>query len=348
MLVRNFKPITLSALVMLATTGCVSTTKVENPVDIISNDNYIVQLQDTEIMPSKSELQGNRSRVVVLPVRNNTKETFESGAIREMSSLIENSLLGAGVEIVDRALASSLGDEIVAYEATGKFSGGGVTVADIAILPSIHNVNVSSSFTPKSTYTKDGKTKTIPSSCSFKGDISGNVKIYQLPELSVIDGHAINGSYSNSDISNDSRCQFSKEYAATLASKATAEGVGDVINKVKNHFRQKGYVVEYRKRDDDHLVQISIGSERGLKVGQKIQFTRTLKRTNRLTNETTISVIPYDFEGTVSELLEPTNAWIIVDEKAQGQLKFGDGARQFFRDATILEAAGGFVGNLVN
>ena len=93
--------------------GCMNTTKVENKVDVITNSQYIVSMPESQFMPTPAELTGEQKSVVVLPVKIDSNATFETGAVRQVSSELENGLITAGVEIVDRSLATKLGDEII-------------------------------------------------------------------------------------------------------------------------------------------------------------------------------------------------------------------------------------------
>lgn len=332
------KGIVIAALSGISLTGCMSTgTKVSNPVDIITNDAYLVNIPDAQIMPTKSELQGAKARVVVLPVRVAKSSNYETGAEREISSKIENGLLDAGVDIVDRSLAGKLGDEIIAYEATGQYSGAGIDVADVAILPSINNVQINANFTPAQTYTNDGKTYTNPAQCTYRSEVSGNVKLYKLPDLASLDGITLNGLTTQNSQSNNSNCPISTAVASSLAAEATDMAVFDIMHQIKKHFGQSGYVIEYRKRGDDHLVNINLGSNQGIKPGQKIQFAHKIERTNRISGAKTISVIPYEFIGTVSDLIDPDSSWVIVDLQAETKLKFGDVARSFYEEPGMVD-----------
>lgn len=332
-----FNAITLGAVLSVILSGCGSTTEVNDAVGIITNDQYVVNLDKAEVMPSKSALQGKRLKVVVLPTRNNSQAKFESGAVRELSSKVENGLISAGVEIVDRRLAGRLTDEIEAYEATGNFAGGGISVADIAILPSINNVQVSGSYSEAHTYYKDGKAYTNPASCNFTSAVSGNVKLYKLPELGLIDGITLEGTYKNSGVSGSRSCPINTGLASSLASSAAEDAINSALFAIQSHMSGRGYVIEYRKREDEHLVLITAGSSSGIKPGQNIQFIRQVERVHPMTGKKEIMEVPYSIEATVSDLVEASSAWVIVDEEAELQLKFGDVAKQLFAEKSILE-----------
>ncbi|RDV24761.1 hypothetical protein DXV75_11820 [Alteromonas aestuariivivens] len=322
---------TLAVTLSTVLVACMSTsTKVENVGEILSNPDFEVEMAKAEIMPAASEMSGKRTKVVVLPVRVSDASEYEIGAKREITAMLENGLLGAGADIVDRSLTGKLAEEIIAYEATGQFSDAGLDVADIVILPSISNVQVDSDYSPPSTYTDDGKTKTIPARCRFEGKVSGNIRVYSLPELKLVEGVPLNGSTSDYEETRRSNCPISQSQASMLAAKATKDGVSDMLHKVKKHLSQTGYVREYRNRGDDHLVFISMGSAQGLKPGQKIQFAHKFRFHDEYTNTTTITLAPYDFSGIVSDYIQAGSAWVIVEPEALNQLKQGDIAKTHF------------------
>lgn len=331
--------------------GCMSTTKVSNPIEIITNDNYIVNIPDAEFVPSKAELMGGKMAVVVLPVKIDSNATFETGAVRQISSELESGLITAGADIVDRNLASKLGDEILAYEATGQFSGAGIDVADVAILPAIHNVDIAKRFSAARNWTDDdGDRHYTPPSCFYEATVSGNVKFFELPDLNETEALTFKGTASNTMSINNSSCPVSQDLAYSLASQASGNGVYNILPEIQQNFSQSGFVIEYRKRDNEHLVNINLGSNHKLKPGQKIKFARKVSRYNRLTEKTKISTLPYNFTGVVSDLIEPDNAWVIVDEEAETQLKYGDIAKTYF-EQTIWDSmtkGGNIMDNLKN
>ncbi|GGF64690.1 hypothetical protein [Alteromonas lipolytica] len=311
-----------------------NTTKVENKVDVITNPSYIVNLPESQFMPSKAELMGGQKSVVVLPVKIDSNANFETGAVREISSELENGLNDAGAEIVDRSLASKLGDEILAYEATGQFSGAGIDVADTAILPTIHNVAISKSFSPASSYTDDdGKKHYTPAKCSYEAVVTGNLKLYQLPELTQTEALNFKGDASSSLSINNSSCPISQDMAYSLASQASGNGVYNILPEVQKNFSQTGYVMEYRKRGDLHLVNITLGTSQKLREGQKIKFATMHAKADHTTGKSTLMALDYDFEGVVSDMIDANSAWVIIDEEAEGQLKKGDVAKTFFEQS---------------
>lgn len=343
--------ITLAAVSTLLLAGCMSTTVVENKVDIITNNQYVVSIPESEFMPSVAELQGQGKSVVVLPVKIDTNANFESGAVRQVSSELETGLINAGAEIVDRSLAQKLGDEISAYEATGQFSGAGIDVADVAILPAIHNVAISKSFNPASSWVDDdGKRHISAASCNYEATVTGTVKFFELPDLSETQALNLKGTASSSLAMNNSSCPISQDIAYSLASQASGNGVFNILPEIQQNFSQSGYVLEYRKRDSLHLVNISLGTNHKLREGQKIVFATKTSRVNRVTNKQSVSTFTYDFQGVVSDIIEADNAWVIVDEEAEMELKMGDVAKTHFEQSfwDAMTKGGNMVDNIKN
>lgn len=330
----------LSALAVAALSGCMATNKIENSVGFITNPSYIVPIPKSDHMPSKEELAGRRSRVVVLPVKFSGDTTYQTTAIKELSALVENGLLKAPVELVDRALASKLGDEIVAYEATGRYAGGDLNVADIAIMTVVNNVTIGGAFTGTTTYTDNGTTKYIPSYCTYTAKLTGNVRIYQMPDLTVLDTFPLEGMQSSNQNSNDSNCRVSTAQSNGVATMASATAVDNVLHNIQNIFSGSAYVVEYRKREEEHIVMVSMGSNQSVKPGMKIQFFRKVEITSPMTGEKTISELPYDFSGTVLDgLIENGSAWVKVPVEAEASLHMGDIAKVHFEEMGFWEKA---------
>lgn len=329
----------LSALAVTALSGCMATNKVENSVDLIVNPSYIVPLPKSDHMPSKEELAGRRSRVVVLPVKFSGDSSYQTSAIKELAALVENGLLKAPVELVDRALGNKLGDEIVAYEATGQYAGGDLNVADVAIMTVVNNVSVGGAFNGSVAYTQDGVTKYTPSYCTYSAKVTGNVRIYQMPDLSILDTFPLEGSQSSNQNSTDSNCRVSTTQSNAVATMASAAAVDGVLHNIQNIFSGSAYVVEYRKREEEHYVLISMGTNQSVKPGLKIQFFRKLEIVSPMTGEKTMSQLPYDFSGTVLEgLIESGSAWVRVPEEAQGKLHMGDVAKVHFQEKSFWGA----------
>jgi hypothetical protein len=314
----------------LSLAGCMSTTAVEDADDIIINSNYIVNIPDAEFIPSKEQLQSTEVLVVVLPVKSSQTSGFEVGAVPQLTASIEDGLNQAGIEIIDRSLAGSLADELYAYEASGEYNGSGINVADYAIMPAVGNVEIRKSHSAARTWKKDGKMYSSPATCTFRATMTGSIKLYQMPEMSNIDSLSLNGTSSQSYDSNNSSCPMSNDLIYAIGSAATEDAVYAQTANLQSHFSKAGYVLEYRKKDDFHMVNISLGSNNKIKPGQKIKFSTKTQRTNRVTGKTSISEIPYSFSGIVSDLIEADNSWVIIEEEAETKVKFGDLARTHY------------------
>jgi hypothetical protein len=339
----NRQLILMTTAATFAIAGCMNTGQVDNPVDIISNQQYVVDMTKADVQPTREELAGGRAKVIVLPLQNESSQEFGSGAAMALVSKIDGGLNDVGVESLDRRLANSLGEEIMAYEQTGEFSGAGIDLAGFAILPTLSNVQLGGTYVPPTTYTQDGQTKYTPAVCKYTGVMTGSVKVYKLPDLSIVDAININGDASQSTNVSVTQCPINELTASSLVSSAAENGIFAALPQIQKHFVQSAYVLEYRKREKEHIVQISMGSNQGLKAGQVIEFVRQQKSTHPVTGKVTITQIPFEFTGKVTQVNQGDLAWVKIAEEAEGVLQFGDMARQKFEVGffdKVLQRAG--------
>lgn len=314
----------------ISVAGCMSTSTVKDATVILSCNTCTVDLPKAAIQPTIAEMQGERAKVVVLPIINESSQSFESGAARGLLAKMDSALNSVGVDTLDRKLANRLGDEIVAYEQSGEFSGAGINLAGFAIQPKITNVQLGGKYSAPKYVEKDGKSVYVAASCNYSGEVMGSVKVYKLPDLTIVDQINIDGNASQSTETKGSNCPIGQSTATALVSSAAQDGIFPTLPDVQKHFVQNAYVIGYRKMDDQHIVQISMGSNQGLKEGQTIEFVRQQKDTNPITGQVTITQIPFEFEGTVTQINQGDMAWINVDDEAEGLLQFGDIAHQKF------------------
>lgn len=148
-------------------------------------------LSKTNFMPSKENLEGKTPRVVVFPLdQNNNEIATQAGLGDSLANDVENVLsknrLG---EIVDRKAAVKLQKEIALAEMkkTGAYKG--PIVADYAISGAISNAGFTSKYSSGSTYynPQSRQMVSIPPKYTYSADVAGNLKIYELPSLAVVE-----------------------------------------------------------------------------------------------------------------------------------------------------------------
>ena len=91
-------------------------------------------------------------------------------------------------ELVDRNASSKLQQEIQLAEMNKTGAYAGPKVADYAVSGIITNADFNSKYVEGSVYInpKNGNTVTIPPKFVYKAAVSGNIKVYELPSLDVV------------------------------------------------------------------------------------------------------------------------------------------------------------------
>ncbi|MBU6339813.1 MAG: hypothetical protein KGQ36_07595, partial [Rickettsiales bacterium] len=158
----------------------------------ISNfDDYQKQfLPKTAFMPTKENLEGIEPKIVVFALDENDNQTATSAKLGEsMANDIENILSKNNLgEIVDRKAAAKLEKEIALAEMNKTGAYKGPIVADYAISGAISNAGFTSKYSAGFFYPnpRTGDVITVPPKYTYSTDVAGNLKIYELPSLEVV------------------------------------------------------------------------------------------------------------------------------------------------------------------
>lgn len=319
--VKKVVPVVLA----LAITGC-ATTNIQNPGLFEP-----VQLEPSEVMPSKEELAGKPARVVVFNADDgdiNLAKTARLGAT--ISGEIEKYLSKADVELVDRSLAAKLQEELMLAEMHGRTDYTGPAVADIAIVSAITQASVSSSFTEaKRWQDKKGKWHSTSAKCSYSSDVAGTIRVYKMPSMQPIALVDLEGKTSTSEETRYSQCPVNQAGAEGLARTAATNGVAAARAKLKNNFAPRGYITEHRFIKNKHIIKINIGSKRGLKTGDRVQVMTVSRSFDPLSNKESIETTPLG-TGRVTNQIGNNFAWIIVDKKIADQIRLGQPVQATF------------------
>lgn len=309
--------VTVSAT--LGLTGCMHT---EENIREYSD----VSMQKADILPTKESLKGAKQKIVIFPAdTSNSPLAGKSHAGTTIATSLETYLAEVGVEIVDRNIASKLRKELALAESKGKSEYNGPDIANYAITGSISNANISYSFTKRDSYTdKKGNTHVTPAHCSFKANVSANLKLYKLPGLAYSKTITTDDSASFSTDTTNSRCPISEASATSLVRKAAKEGVEDSKSKFQNFFSPKAYVLERKVNGNKSLFKISAGKNFGFIPESTITFYNLEVKANPLTGDVTTEEYIV-VEGTVTaNLIGDKFAWILVEDELADQVKIGD------------------------
>jgi hypothetical protein len=329
-----------SLLILLLIGSCAPT--------IRNFDNYQKQfINKSSFMPSKENLEGKLPKVAVFALDENNNEVASRAALGTVVSDKVEKILSQNklAAIVDRKAAAKLEKEIALAEMKKTGSYKGPQIADFAISGSISNAGFTSKYSSGSTYF-DPKTKnliTIPPSYKYSSEVSGNLKIYELPSLAVVQVIEFNDKQTRSEnVSQDGGLNFGglqiggEKAKATdrddnLVRKTGITAIEDAQVDLQNAFSKRGYILEKRIYDKKSIFKISLGSADGIGQGDKFEVSGQYESENPITNEveTETRIIA---SGVVSDRVDPKSSFVIIDDPKKSELiRLGDMVRMKYK-----------------
>lgn len=298
-------------------------------------------------MPNKENIDGKAPKVVVFALdQNNNEIATQAGLGDSLANNVENILsknrLG---EIVDRKAASKLQKEISLAEMNKTGSYKGPIVADYAVSGTISNAGFTSKYSNGSTYynPQSRQMVSIPPKYTYSSDVAGNLKIYELPSLSVVESIEFSAKKSRSEavqqdggfalggIQIGGKKVEGAKRDDSLVRRAGEDAVSDVEVEIKNFFAKKGYILEKRTLGNKAIFKISLGSLDGIKQEDKLEVTGQYETENALTNQVEIErrIIA---TGTVSDIVDPKTAWVVIDDaKKADAIRLGDAVKMKYK-----------------
>lgn len=331
-------------ILVLLTASCAPTIK--------NFDKYQKQfLTKSKFLPSQENLDGKTPKIAVFPFEDNDNQVAsQAGLAKSMAANVENVLTKNKLAtLVDRAATEKLAKEVQLAEMnkTGSFSG--PQVADYAISGVISNASFTKKYTDGSTYInpKTQTLVTVPPSFTYNSEVSGNIKIYELPSMAVMENIEYNGSDSRKEnVQQDGGVSFGglriggnqvdgAERDDNLVRKAGEDAIIDIESDIKNILGQKGYVLEKRTFENKTIFKITLGSSNGIKHGDKIEIVGQFESENPISQKVEVEkrVIA---QAVVTNLIDPKSSWIILDdEKKSSQVRLGDVAKGKYKKSQL-------------
>jgi hypothetical protein len=219
---------------------------------------------------------------------------------------------------------------------TGAYAG--PKVADYAVSGIITNADFNSKYVEGSVYVnpKNGNTITIPPKFVYKASISGNIKVYELPSLAVVNGIELSGLATRSEnVQNNGGfalggIRIGGENAESvkrddgLVRKAVIDAISFAEANILNAFAKRGYILEKRTLNKETIFKVNLGFEDGLKHGDKFDVSGEYEIENPITGKAEIEkkIIA---SGTISQIIDPKTCWVIIsDSKQASAVRIGD------------------------
>ncbi len=306
-------------------------------------------LPKSQFLPTKDEMQQNLPKVLVYKLdENNIEVAKQSNLGLSISKNIENILANNNLAaIIDRSAGLKLKEEITLAQLNNNNSYKGPKITDYTIIGTISNASFSSSYkNQKSKYDKNSGTyKNTPAQFTYNAIVSGNIKILSVPSLDVIKiihftGEAIDtkdvqhsGGLKIGGISIGGSESKAKEQDDGLMRLAGEKALSNISEKLQNIFAKKGYILEKRIYKNKAIFKVNLGKDDGIREGDEFNIIAKYQIQNPITGEDEIEnkIIA---TGKISNQINLTNSWIIIDNKKNiNKIRLGDQLQIFYKQS---------------
>lgn len=319
-----FRAAALSGL--LALTGCASSIS-------LSEYQQDATLQPAARLPTEADLsRQGRAKVVVFETDDsNLEKARRAQAGNTLTREIEQMLGANGAEVIDRGIATKLGQELQLAEVKGVGGYEGPSVANYAVKPTITQAEYDMNHVPATSVTnKKGKTTHTPASYNHKASVNISLRVYEIPSLRQV--KTVNGRALNANTTSDNG---SHDLAVSMLRAATQKALNDASSEFLNLFTPKGYVLGRRDKGNKSIFRISIGSDQGIVPGNKIMLFTEQESIHPITRKTTYDKIPV-VDGKVTDNVTANDAWIVAEDDGKARrVRLGDLVEVVHRDSIL-------------
>ena len=312
-------PYLISGAVVMSISGCAA--KIANIAEYKPTP-----MAQGKFMPTKFE--NTKPKVVVFELDNGKNQSaIKADVGLTTATQLEKYLNESGaIEVVDRNVAEKLKSEIQLIEMGGSSAYTGPAIASYAISGSISNAGMNSKFIEASQWVdKNGRVHTVPPSCQYISNVSGLLKIYELPSMRV----ALSRSFEETKRqSEDARSAYDCGRAddATLIRSAAVDSAEEMRHDLKNFFAKKAYISEKRISADgkETIFKIEFGTLDGAKADDIVEIYTIEENFNPLRQITTQEEINIG-KAKISQQITQNACWILLDNKeVADKVKLGD------------------------
>jgi len=291
-------------------------------------------IEKAEHMPSQKALAGEKFKVIVMNVEDKGFKVAKSANLGPALTRMLESEIGRdqAIDILDRSVSDKFAQEIQLNEMSGAdiSENSLLELADFAVVGELKNASFTSRFVQVQYWTdKKGYTHVIPAHYIYTAEVSGQIKIYELPSMKI---KKIISFSDNQRRSEDSKFLGRRAYVDNgLVNKAGENAIHSSRLEIKNFLAPKGYVIGARSFDGKKILKISLGSENGAKEGDSIDITTKKNVTDQLTEKTEVELYVIA-HGTISNQIQKKSAWILVDDVSDGErVRLGDEAKIVYK-----------------
>ena len=304
-------------------------------------DKYQKQfISKSEFMPDEKTLENKLLKVAIFDFEEGDIEVAKQSNLGKSVATSMESILSKYrlAELVDRKATEKLQKEVQLSEMNKTGSYKGPKLADYAVSGSIANANFANKYVAGSTYVnpKTGNLISIPPKFIYSSQVVGNIKIYELPSLTVIDTIELDGkSVRTENVQQDGGISFGGiQVGGTqesgiqrddgLVREAGADAVDEAESAIRNAFAKRGFILEKRTFDGKSIFKVNLGSEDGVKHGDKFELIGQYEVENSITGKSEVERRVVTM-GVISDKIDPKNCWIILEDKKKADVvRIGD------------------------
>lgn len=294
---------------------------------------------------TKKEIGKTKPSVVVLDFNNRDNEIAKSTKLGNSLAITTENILSESklVKLADRNAYKKLANEIALVEMNETGAYKGPISVDYAISGDIATAGFDHKFVAaRVSYNPSTKSfSRVPAKNKYIASFSGNLKIYKIPSLDIIEVVPLEGMEYKIEDAVVHRSWFKSEIDTStitkedndMIRKAAADSLDVQRHVLKNIFSslRRGYILERKARGGKNIFKISLGKTSGVKHGQKVKIFTKVKNKNELTGEISVEEVEIG-RGVVTNVIHSRNAWILVKDKdVIEQIKLGDYVTVIFK-----------------
>ncbi len=295
----------------------------------------------TSFMPSKESVKGAPPKVVIFNFNeNNNKVAIDANLGKSLAVNIENLLTKDRlVQLIDRKIATKLEKEILLSQINNEdVAYNGPPVANYAISGEIGSAGFNKKYSSgMMLYSKDRGLYKTPAKFKYSSEVKGNVKVYEIPSMDVIDNFKISGFAKRSEnVQKSGGVSIAGLIEVGVEKNKGLEADNDLVRKagenaiyssstvIKNAFAKKGYVLEKRSFKNKVIFKVSLGERDGIKHGDRFEIIGKFEIENPITNEVEIEKRILG-EGRVSNRINPKYSFVVLNKKEYNNMvRLGD------------------------
>jgi len=262
-----------------------------------------------------------KKSIVVIPFEDTGEYSSKNEIGKAMANLIQQTMEeNKYAKIEDRKIITQLKDEISLHEMNSTATSfSGPEVANYAITGKVNYASFSQSssidwFALSIKIANQGKGDESIFVPSSRVDINASIKIIELPEMKIVKEIQCKEK-AERKVPNDTYSSMTND--GVTMRRAILRCVDKVLPSVFKAIKPYGTIVEKKVHDGIAIFKINIGSDRGLKQGQKIFISRVLEdEKEKVINVNSVYI---------SDKIDENESWIIVKNSEDFmKIKLGD------------------------